>query len=173
MTYRLNTSYDTIVFPRTPLMDPEVIHEIMGPKESDLDKGAYYYKDKDIPQELIKIRDDISSFLRKQGFQHNANIWYADLVRYKLANSLPVDSGLAWHTENMNYPDLITCLCYLRKDETVQSGGLRYLDKEGSKKVIHVSSGTTVIMDGRVLHKPENPYGTGQRDLIIVSFKIH
>jgi len=154
-------------------MDPEVIHEIMGPKEYILDKEAYWYKDEDISLELIKIRDDISSFLRKQGVQHNANIWYADLIRYKLDNSLPVDSGLAWHSENMNYPDLITVLCYLRKDETVQSGGLRYHSKEGSTKVIPVSAGTTVIMDGRVLHKPENPYGTGQRDLIIVSFQIH
>ena len=51
MTYRLDTHHDTIVFPRTPLMDPEVIHEIMGPKEYVLDKGAYYYKDKDIPKE--------------------------------------------------------------------------------------------------------------------------
>jgi len=173
MTYRLNTSHDTVVFPRPPLIEAEVIHEIMGSKEYTLDKIAYYYKDEDIPQKLIQVRDDISSFLTKQGFQHNKDIWYADLIRYKLDNSEPVDSGLAWHSENMNYPDLITCLCYLRKDETVQSGGLRYHSKEGSTKVIPVSAGTTVIMDGRVLHKPENPYGTGQRDLIIVSFQIH
>jgi len=172
MAYRLNTTHDTIVFPDTPLLYPEVIHEIMGPKEYVLDKQAYYYKDKEIPQELIKIRDDISEFLQEQGFSHNATIWYADLIRYKLENSEPVDSGLVWHSENMNYPDLITVLCYLRKDETVLAGGLRYQDKDGSKKVICVSSGTTVIMDGHVLHKPENPYGTGQRDLIIVSFRL-
>jgi len=173
MSYRLNTSEPTIVYPKTPLMEPEVIHAIMGPTDNVLDKQAYYYKDKTIPPELTQIRNDVSEFLRKQGFPHNNNIWYADLIRYNLQNSECVDSGLVWHNENMNYPDLITCLCYLRKDETVQSGGLRYKDKDGSKKVINVSSGTTVIMDGRVLHKPEKPYGTGQRDLIIVSFQIH
>ena len=173
MTYRLNTTHDTIVFPKTPLMDPEVIHEIMGPKEYVLDKQAYWYKDKDIPQELIQIRDDASSFLRKQGFKHNENIWYADLIRYNLDNSLPVDSGLVWHYENQNYPDLITVLCYLRKDESLEGGNLRYKDKNNVKKVIQVSTGTTVIMDGRVEHKPEAVSGTGQRDLIIISFQIH
>ena len=178
MTYRLDTSHDTIVYPKTPLIEPEVIHRIMRNKEYVLDKEAYWYKDEDISLELIKIRDDVSSFLRKQGFNHNANIWYADLVRYKLDNSLPtdslpVDSGLVWHSENMNYPDLITCLCYLRKDESLKGGNLRYKDKEGTKKVIQISTGTTVIMDGRVEHKPEAVSGTGQRDLIIISFQIH
>ena len=173
MAYHLNTSHDTVVYPDTPLIEPEVIHEIMGPKEDVLDKKVYWYKDKDIPQELIKIRDDVSSFLRTHGFNHNDNIWYADLVRYKLDNSEPVDSGLVWHYENMNYPDLITCLCYLKKDESLEGGNLRYKDKNNEKKVIQVSTGTTVIMDGRVEHKPEAVSGTGQRDLIIISFQIH
>ena len=34
-----------------------------------------------------------------------------------------------------------------------------------------IKSGTTVIMDGQVPHKPQDPYGTGIRDLVIVSFK--
>jgi hypothetical protein len=28
-----------------------------------------------------------------------------------------------------------------------------------------------VIMDGNVPHKPQDPYGTGKRDLIIMSFE--
>ena len=34
-----------------------------------------------------------------------------------------------------------------------------------------IKSGTTIIMDGNVPHKPQNPYGTGIRDLIIVNFE--
>ena len=173
MMYRLNTTHDTIVYPKTPLIEPEVIHEIMGPKKDVLDKEVYYYKSRDNPQKLIQIRDTVSEFLKKQGVQHNKSIWYADLIRYKLDNSLPVDSGLVWHYENQNYPDLITVLCYLRKDESLEGGNLRYKDKDNVKKVIHVSSGTTVIMDGRVEHKPETVSGTGQRDLVIISFQIH
>jgi len=145
----------------------------MGPKEDVLDKQLYYYKETDLPQDLIQILDNVSEFLKSQGFSHNENIWYADFIRYKLDNSESVDSGLVWHYENQNYPDLITVLCYLRKDESLEGGNLRYKDKEGTKKVIQVSTGTTVIMDGRVEHKPEAVSGTGQRDLIIISFQIH
>ena len=59
---------------------------------------------------------------------------------------------------------------YLRLDEGIIDGNLRYKDKENIKKVLEIKSGTTVIMDGNV-HKPQDPYGTGIRDLIIVSFK--
>jgi len=162
-----------MVFPYTPLLEPDVIHRIMGPKEYVLDKQVYYYKSTDNPPELYAIQNDISSFLSKQGIHHNKSIWYADLIRYKPDSAGSVDSGLVWHTENMNYPDLISVLCYLRKDETIKSGNLRYKDKDNEKKVIHVSTGTTIIMDGRVEHKPEKVHGTGQRDLIIVSFQIH
>jgi len=39
------------------------------------------------------------------------------------------------------------------------------------KQVLPLKSGLTVIMDGNVTHKPQVPYGTGKRDLIIVSFE--
>ena len=80
-------------------------------------------------------------------------------------------SGLAWHVENDNYPIVITVLMYLRLDEGIIDGNLRYKDKKNVKKVLEIKSGTTVIMDGNVPHKPQDPYGTGKRDLIIVSFK--
>ena len=170
---RLNTTHDTIVYENRPLMDPDIIHTIMGPKDYELDKEVYYYKEKDLRPELLSLRDKTSDFLKSEGFQHNKDVWYMDLVRYQLNTAVPVDSGLFWHYENMNYPDLITVLCYVRKDETIMNGNLRYKDKDEKNKVITVSSGTTVIMDGRVFHKPEDPYGYGKRDLVIVSFQIH
>jgi len=111
--------------------------------------------------------------LSDQNIPHNKSIWYMDLVRYKLNYSGPIDSGLVWHNENMNFPDLITVLCYLRKDESIKDGNLLYRDKDNNEKKINISSGTTIIMDGRVEHLPEEVNGKGQRDLIIVSFKIH
>ena len=82
MSYRLNTHHDTIVYPNTPLIEPEVIHAIMGPTDNVLDKQVYWHKDVHNPQELIQIRDTVSEFLKSQRFSHNANIWYADLIRY-------------------------------------------------------------------------------------------
>ena len=60
---------------------------------------------------------------------------------------------------------------YLRLDEGIIDGNLRYKDAKNIKKVLEIKSGTTVIMDGNVPHKPQDPYGTGIRDLIIISFK--
>ena len=106
------------------------------------------------------------------GHKHNPDRWYMDVIRYNLQDEKKrVESGLAWHVENDNYPNVITVLMYLRLDEGIIDGNLRYKDKENVKKVLEIKSGTTVIMDGNVPHKPQDPYGTGKRDLIIVSFK--
>ena len=58
----------------------------------------------------------------------------------------------------------------LRIDDDIIDGNLRYKDRDGTKKLIEIKSGTTIIMDGNVPHKPQDPYGTGIRDLIIMSF---
>jgi len=60
---------------------------------------------------------------------------------------------------------------YLRLDDTIIDGNLQYIDKDNKIQVITIQSGTTIIMDGNVPHKPQDPYGTGKRDLIIISFQ--
>ena len=62
-------------------------------------------------------------------------------------------------------------LLYLRIDEGIKEGNLRYKDKNNKKLVISIKNGTTIIMDGNVKHKPQDPYGSGIRDLIIMSFE--
>lgn len=39
------------------------------------------------------------------------------------------------------------------------------------KKILKLKSGTTIIMDGNVPHKPQKLYGTLIIDLIIVNFE--
>ena len=95
-----------------------------------------------------------------------------DVIRYNLKNEMKgVSSGLAWHCDSDNGNNLITVLLYLRLDDTIIDGNLRYKDINNTKQIIPICSGTTIIMDGNVPHKPQNPYGTGKKDLIIVSFK--
>ena len=48
---------------------------------------------------------------------------------------------------------------------------LKYKDKHNKKIILKIKSGTTVIMDGNVPHKPQNPYGSGKEHLIIISFE--
>ena len=168
----LNTKYPTLVFKSMPLIDPSTIKQIMGKRTKKHERKDYYYKEKPIDSKLQFVVDIASGLLTMYGFNHNKDIWYMDCIRYKLDNETKgVDSGLAWHCENDNYGDLITVLFYLRKDETIHDGGLLYKDKDNKKHLIEVNSGMTIIMDGRVQHKPQNPYGSGKRELIIVSFR--
>jgi hypothetical protein len=169
----LDTKFPTIVF-NDYLLDPSimdtVIKELNIKTETRINK-QFYYKAEYNPY-LSFICEIASNFLNHNTFSHNKDIWYMDVIRYDLDNqSKPVKSGLAWHCENDNQDDVITVLFYLYIDETVKDGNLQYKDKDNVKQLLEIKSGTTVIMDGEVPHKPQNPYGTGKRDLIIVSFK--
>ena len=167
---KLNTSYPTIVFDK-PLVDPTIIESL---SESKGEKRHTTYHDYSEPIDSNKesVVCACSDLLNQNGFLHDKYNWSMDVIRSNLCNGTRgVDSGLAWHCENDNGNNLITVLLYLRLDDTIIDGNLRYKDKDNRKQVIQIQSGTTIIMDGDVPHKPQDPYGTGKRDLIIVSFK--
>ena len=165
----LNTLYPTEVF-SDYLVDPSIMDSIF---EDTTEKRKVVFYDYSNTNHYTNFIKDISSqFLTMNGHEHNPDEWYMDVIRYNLqGEEKRVKSGLAWHVENDNYPNVITVLMYLRLDEGIIDGNLRYKDKENIKRVLEICSGTTVIMDGNVPHKPQDPYGTGKRDLIIVSFK--
>jgi len=175
--FSLNTTYETRVFRNNPIIDPKVIENII--KDENVKREHYDYssnsKTKDSVQEqetVLFVKDVASNFLKMYDYTHDSDEWYMDVIRYNLQDEVnQVDSGLAWHCENDNYPDLITILLYLRVDEGIKNGNLRYIDSNNSKQTIGITSDTIIIMDGRVYHKPENPNGTGKRDLIAISFK--
>jgi hypothetical protein len=166
----LDTLYPTIVFDYN-IIDPSIMDNIVVKGNKKRINQQFYYKDKHNPY-LSFVCDIASEFLNMNHFNHNKQFWYMDVIRYDLDNQKKgVSSGLAWHCENDNYDNLITVLFYLRMDENIKDGNLRYKDKDNVNHMLEIKSGTTVIMDGEVPHKPQNPYGTGKRDLIIVSFK--
>ena len=167
---KLNTKYPTLVMNRE-LVKPDIIESL---SESKGEKRHTTYHDYSEPTNATKqyVVYACSDLLKEYGFAHNRNNWSMDVIRYNLQNETKrVDSGLAWHCENDNGNNLITVLLYVRLDDTIIDGNLRYKDKENKKQIITIHSGTTVIMDGNVPHKPQDPFGTGRRDLIIVSFK--
>ena len=167
---KLNTSYPTIVFDK-PLVDPTIIESL---SESKGEKRHTTYHDYSDTMDINKLSVvyTCSDFLEEHGFKHKRYKWSMDVIRYNLENETKrVKSGLAWHCENDNGCNLITVLMYVRLDDTIIDGNLRYKDKDNKKQVIQIQSGMTIIMDGEVPHKPQDPYGTGRRDLIIVSFQ--
>jgi len=171
--FRLNTDYDTIVFTNISIIDPSTIDYFIEDESVKREHFGYYHRDKVYEYNTIMfIRDVSSNFLDMYGFNHNKDIWYMDVIRYNLDDEIkPVDSGLVWHCENDNYPNLITVLMYIRVDNGVKNGNLGYIDSSNIKQTISINTGTIIIMDGRVPHKPEDPYGNGKRDLISISFE--
>ena len=165
----LNTSYPTVVH-YDYIVDPSIMEHLI--KKNDKKRNIVYYSyDDDFNMYHRFIQETTSMFLDLHGFKHNKEKWYMDVIRYQLNNDTKrVKSGLVWHCENDNYPDVITVLMYLCIDRGINEGNLKYKDKNGNKIVLNIKSGTTVIMDGNVPHKPQDPYGTGKRDLIIMSF---
>ena len=166
---KINTFYPTEVY-HDYLIDPSIMEQLFVDKGKKRNVTFYDHTNKN--QHTNFIRDIASEFLNMNNFKHKKNKWYMDVIRYKLENDTKrVQSGLAWHCENDNYPNVITVLLYLRIDEGIIDGNIRYKDMNNQKKVLSVKSGTTVIMDGNVPHKPQDPYGTGLRDLVIISFE--
>jgi hypothetical protein len=166
----LNTSYPTIVY-NDYIIDPSIMQKLI--ENTTKKRNIVYYSYHDNLNVYHKfIKEVTSNFLNLHGFKHNKDKWYMDVIRYNLdGDTKRVKSGLAWHCENDNYPDVITILMYIRIDKGIIDGNLRYKDKYNNKMIIKIKNGTTLIMDGNVPHKPQDPYGTGKRDLIIMSFE--
>ena len=144
------------------IIDPSII-EKLSPESEEKRNVVYFHHTESTPTHDFVV-DVCSEFLTSNGFQHKKEKWCMDVIRYNLKNETKrVKSGLAWHCENDNYPNVITVLMYLRIDETLEDANIRYKDKNNEKKVIELKSGSTIIMDGEVPHKPQDPYGTGQR----------
>ena len=166
---------DFIISPR--VLEDLIKNKIINKSIKKLQKDYFNFKETDSKKIKIKdlyfnfIRDCASEFLKLYNYKHNKSEWYIDIIRYNLDNETKgVDSGLVWHTENCNYPNVVTVLMYLDVDETIKNGNLEYKNKNNDIKVINIKSGTTIIMDGDVYHKPQDPYGSGKRNLIIISF---
>jgi hypothetical protein len=170
--YYLDTPHTTIIHDDY-ILDPSIMDKLIKDTNKKRYKEEYDYTDKFNLYHRF-IQEITSEFLNLQNFQHNKDKWYMDVIRYKLENEIKgVGSGLAWHCENdvTIYRNVVSVLMYLRIDEGIKEGNLRYKDKNNNKLVLKVYNGITVIMDGNVYHKPQNPYGSGVRDLIIMSFE--
>ena len=170
--YLLDTFYPTIIHDDY-ILDPSIMDHLIKDTRNKRNKEEYDYTDKFDPYHRF-IQGITSEFLKLHGFQHNKEEWYMDVIRYKLKEDTKrVKSGLAWHCENdvTSYRNVISVLLYLTIDERIKEGNLRYKDKNNNKLILEIKSGMTVIMDGNVFHKPQDPYGSGNRDLIIMSFE--
>jgi hypothetical protein len=171
--FKLETPYDTKVFRHYDIIDPSTIEKIVEDETVKREHYGFSYQTHYLNTPTIDfIRTITSDFLDMFNYNHKKHVWYMDVIRYNLSDDTePVSSGLEWHCENDNYPNLITVLLYLRVDKDILNGDLGYMDSHGVAQKIMIDTGTIIIMDGRVVHLPDNPIGSGKRDLIAVSFE--
>jgi len=171
--FKLDTFFRTTVYRNFNIIDPATIETIVGDDMVKREHFEFSYRTIDLNTPHVDfIRMIASYFLDMFNYNHKKDKWYMDVIRYNLDNDKkPIDSGLAWHCENDNYPNLITVMIYPRIDDDIVNGSLGYIDTNNVKQNITIDSGTIIVMDGNVYHKPDDPYGSGKRDLIAVSFE--
>lgn len=122
-------------------------------------------KSRELVEKLISI---LSIVLKKNGYKINDSIYHIDFHRYNLFGE-EYTTRFSWHKDDYGATDyeVNTAILYLRKDSTIQGGNLLI---KGENKV-NVGENTLVLMDGRVIHKPEDLEGFGCRDSIVVKFQ--
>ena len=115
-------------------------------------------------EQLVAI---VANILTTNGFHIDSSKYNIDFHRYNLFGKKH-STPFAWHEDDYGSTgyEVNTAVMYLRKDKTIRGGNLLV---KGANKVI-VEENTIVLMDGRLIHKPEDLNGFGCRDSIVVQF---
>ena len=128
--------------------------------------------------------------LTEAGFKVCNNQGILERHSYKPAlNDAPVKTPLAIHQDNFGATDweVATCIFYTRKDPSIQGGNIEVFDEapgffdwlrdcfgfktEALKIEVQVSTGLVLLMSGDVYHKPQDVFGVGTRDCIVVQLR--
>ena len=118
-----------------------------------------------------KLIELCSNILLNYNFKIDPTQYHIDIHSYNLKNEI-YNTPLVWHKDDMmatNY-NVHTLIIYLIKDESINGGNLYYYKNNIKKKII-INNNTIILMDGRIMHNPENMHGSGKRDLLVVKFK--
>ena len=115
-------------------------------------------------EQLVAI---VANILITNGFHIDSSKYHIDFHRYNLFGKKH-STPFAWHEDDYGSSgyEVNTAVLYLRKDKTIRGGNLLI---KGANKVI-VEENMIVLMDGRLIHKPEDLNGFGCRDSIVVQF---
>lgn len=148
------------------VFDENVPDRIGGLVESEI-------QHQDIQKNSEKVRlfaSKTAKILLHHGFQIDPNVYCLWFQSYNI-NSVNPEKYFGWHVDDNadDYGHVHTAILYLNKDKTINGGNLLYYQHPW-KYTIVVKSETMILMDGRILHKPENISGIGNRDSIVIRF---
>jgi hypothetical protein len=154
-----------------------ILQNVMGEKRGKTFEWLKYSNSKYAKNKssCIESRDSIeqlvatvATILTTNGFNIDSIKYDLDFHRYNLFGKKH-STPFAWHEDDYGSTgyEVNTAVLYLRKDKTIRGGNLLV---KGANKVM-IEENTIVMMDGRLVHKPEDLEGFGCRDSIVVQFK--
>ena len=154
-----------------------IMKSVMGENRSKTFEWEKYTNAESIKKNnsFIELRESIeqlvatmANILTANGFHIDSRNYHVDFHRYNLFGKKH-SSALTWHEDDYGATSykVNTVVLYLRKDKTIRGGNLLV---KGANKVM-IEENTIVMMDGRLVHKPEDLEGFGCRDSIVVQFK--
>ncbi len=154
-----------------------IIQTVMGEKRSKTFEWEKYTNVESTKKNnsFIESRESIeqlvatvANILTTNGFHIDSSNYHIDFHRYNLSGKKH-STSLAWHEDDYGATGykVNTAVLYLRKDKTIRGGNLLV---KGANKVI-VEENTIVLMDGQLIHKPEDLDGFGCRDSIVIQFQ--
>lgn len=154
-----------------------ILQNVMGEKRGKTFEWETYSNAKNAKNKssCIESRDSIeqlvanvATILTTNGFNIDSSKYDLDFHRYSLFGKKH-STPFAWHEDDYGSTghEVNTAVLYLRKDKTIRGGNLLV---KGANKVM-IEENTIVLMDGRLVHKPEDLEGFGCRDSIVVQFK--
>lgn len=113
---------------------------------------------------------------KNAGFHVDGHIHHIEMhLAVADGDGVEVESGFSWHSDDHTvFRDrMVTVLFYLQKDPTIQGGNLLWIpdyreDPEQRHNIFKVTTGSMVVMSGKLIHYPEPISGFGIRRLITV-----
>tara|TARA_Y100000590_G_scaffold328030_1_gene372413 strand:- start:394 stop:879 length:486 start_codon:yes stop_codon:yes gene_type:complete len=121
---------------------------------------------------LNPILDISMNILNKcNKINYDKNNYYIEFQQRNCSNE-KYTHPFTWHKDDFSAVPwrTYTVIFYIRKDSTIKNGDLKYIINDNEYIKI-INTGDILCFDGDILHKPQNSYGFGCRDTIVVFFK--
>jgi hypothetical protein len=164
----------------------KISQKFINPEPNKLKSKAIYCEKIGNDQDLTFIKNYAYEILSSLDFFVNPSECMIEFWSYN-ANGGKVSTTLAFHEDDYGVLNdrVDTVIFYTRKDDTLQGGNLKIEENlkrykilfgfgklhSTQEKIIEIKSNDIVVFNGNLSHQPEDVYGIGQRDCIVVQFK--
>jgi len=181
---KLLQKFNTSLFEELELIKPVFIKidkKISIDPENKREKEIFFETNSNLSFNTSLIIEQAKVYLKKTNIDITQNIGSIRYISYEYKNSKKIKTSFAIHRDfdNIGKP-LHTCIFYLAKDCSLIGGDLElytlknylFFKKLKKTKTIEIKNGSVVVFDSKQYHCPQNCGGNGQRNMIIVHFRM-